>query len=58
MESPAPGACPPEHWMTSGARHLQAIDLKTLHAKIAQQTLENDFLEGALDKTGLLSVKK
>jgi hypothetical protein len=44
--------------MTSGARHLQAIDLKTLHAKIAQQTLENDFLEGALDKTGLLSVKK
>lgn len=30
-------------------------DLKVLHAKIGQLTLENDFLENALTKTGLLS---
>ena len=35
-----------------------AVDLKTLHAKIGQLTLENDFLEGALTKAGLLSVKR
>ena len=35
-----------------------AIDLKELHAKIGQLTLENDFLEGALSKAGLLSAKK
>ena len=35
-----------------------AIDVKTLHAKIGQLTLENDFLEGALSKAGLLSVKR
>jgi hypothetical protein len=29
---------------------------KTLHAKIGQLALENDFLEGALTKAGLLSV--
>jgi transposase-like protein len=32
--------------------------LKTLHAKIGQLTLENDFLEGALTKAGLLSAKR
>ena len=35
-----------------------AVDLKSLHAKIGQLTLENDFLEGALTKAGLLSVKR
>ena len=35
-----------------------AIDLKSLHAKIGQLTLENDFLEGALTKAGLLSVRR
>jgi transposase len=35
-----------------------AVDLKTLHAKIGALTLENDFLEGALTKAGLLSVKR
>lgn len=30
------------------------IDVKSLHAKIGQLALENDFLEGALDKAGLL----
>jgi len=29
-----------------------AVDLKTLHAKIGELTLENDFLEGALTKAG------
>jgi len=35
-----------------------AIDVKTLHAKIGQLTLENDFLESALTKVGLLSAKR
>jgi hypothetical protein len=35
-----------------------AVDLKALHAKIGQLTLENDFLEGALNKAGLLSAKR
>ena len=34
------------------------VDVKTLHAKIGELTLENDFLEGALTKAGLLSVKR
>ena len=33
-------------------------DLKVLHAKIGQLTLEHDFLEGALTKAGLLSAKR
>ena len=35
-----------------------AIDVKSLHAKIGEVTLENDFLEGALTKAGLLSAKR
>lgn len=34
------------------------VDVKTLHAKIGELTLENDFLEGALNKAGLLSEKR
>ena len=34
------------------------VDLKDLHAKIGQLTLENDFLAGALNKAGLLSAKR
>lgn len=33
-------------------------DLKTLHARIGQLALENDFLEHALIKAGLLSAKR
>ena len=33
-------------------------DLKTLHAKIGQLALENDFLERALTKAGWLSAKR
>ena len=35
-----------------------AVDLKSLHAKIGELTLENDFLGGALSKAGLLSAKR
>jgi transposase len=43
-----------------GGAHKEAppIDIKALHAKIGELTLENDFLEGALTKTGLLSAKR
>jgi len=37
---------------------MASPDLKDLHAKIGQLTLENDFLEGALTKAGLLSAKR
>jgi transposase len=37
---------------------IPAIDVKSLHAKIGELTLENDFLEGALTKAGLLSAKR
>ena len=35
-----------------------ALDMKALHAKIGELTLENDFLESALTKAGLLSAKR
>ena len=35
-----------------------AVDVKSLDAKIGKLTLENDFLEGALNKAGLLSAKR
>ncbi len=34
------------------------VDVKTLHAKLGELTLENDFLSGALGKAGLLSAKR
>ena len=33
-------------------------DIKTLHAKIGQLTLENDLLEHALTKAGLQSARR
>ena len=44
----------------SGAPQGEAapVDLKALHAKIGELALENDFLEGALSKAGLLSAKR
>ena len=42
----------------NGKKPDTPVDLTTLHAKIGQLTLENDFLEGALTKAGLLSAKK
>ena len=41
-----------------GAEVAAPVDLAPLHAKIGQLTLENDFLEGALTKAGLLSAKR
>jgi transposase-like protein len=41
-----------------GAAGLPAVDLVPLQAKIGQLTLENDFLERALIKAGLLSAKR
>jgi transposase len=44
-----------------GPKHAKKTtepDLKVLHAKIGQLTLENDFLEGALSKAGWLSAKR
>ena len=42
----------------SGQQEAPPIDIKALHAKIGELTLENDFLEGALTKAGLLSAKR
>ena len=41
-----------------GGTSQPAVDVKSLHAKIGELTLENDFLEGALGKAGLLSAKR
>ena len=41
-----------------GSTAQPAIDVKSVHAKIGELTLENDFLEGALTKAGLLSAKR
>ena len=35
-----------------------AVDVKALHAKIDERTLENDFLGAALTKAGLLSARR
>ena len=42
----------------TAAEAAPAVDVKSLHAKIGELTLENDFLEGALTKAGLLSAKR
>jgi transposase len=42
-----------------GARRTDPpVDVQTLHAKIGKLALENDFLEHALGKAGLLSAKR
>ena len=40
-----------------GNQAAAPVDLSPLHAKIGQLALENDFLERALTKAGLLSAK-
>jgi transposase len=42
----------------AGLDAAPAVDLKVLHAKIGELTLEVDFLAGALGKAGLLSAKR
>jgi len=47
------------HVFGDGAGKAEAEpDLQVLHAKIGQLTLENDFLESALTKAGLLSARR
>lgn len=41
----------------AGRAKTQEPDLRDLHAKTGQLTLENDFLEGALTKPGFLSAR-
>lgn len=41
-----------------GAGASPAVDLVPLQAKIGQLALENDFLERALNKAGLLSARR
>ena len=43
-----------------GAQKAEGAEqaVSELHAKIGQLTMENDFLEGALTKAGLLSAKR
>ena len=41
-----------------GGANTPTVDVKSLHAKIGELTLENDFLEGALGKAGLLSARR
>jgi len=43
---------------TEGRRSDPPVDVKSLHAKIGQLALENDFLESALGKAGLLSARR
>ena len=43
--------------VAAGTEATEPVDLAPLHAKIGQLALENDFLERALTKAGLLSAK-
>ena len=42
----------------SSSAPAEPVDLKTLHAKIGELTLVNNFLSGALGKAGLLPSAK
>ena len=48
----------PEVFGGSSGAAEPAVDVTALHAKIGKLSLENDFLEGALNKAGLLSAKR
>ncbi|MCK1477009.1 hypothetical protein IVB27_19895 [Bradyrhizobium sp. 197] len=51
-------AASPRFFGSGGAAAVPAIDVRSLHAKIGELTLENDLLEGALTKAGLLGAKR
>lgn len=42
----------------TGRTDTPQVDITALHAKIGALTLENDFLESALTKAGLLSARR
>jgi len=48
----------PRMYLSRTKRKSRRSIYKTLHAKIGELTLENDFLESAPTKAGLLSAKK
>jgi len=59
LEEPVAGGAAGVFGGDAKAEPAQAsVDVKTLHAKIGQLTLENDFLDGALTKAGLLSARR
>ena len=43
---------------SNGKARAPAVDIKALHAKIGELTLENDFLEATLGKAGLPSARR
>jgi transposase-like protein len=47
-----------EVFATAGEKQAAVPDLKALHAKIGQLTLENDFLAGALGRLDDASAKR
>ena len=47
-----------EVFASAGEKREAGPDVKTLHAKIGQLTLENDFLAGALGRAGDASAKR
>jgi transposase len=47
-----------EVFATAAEKREQGPDIKTLHAKIGQLALENDFLSGALGRIGDASAKR
>ena len=47
-----------EVFATTADKRDAGVDVKTLHAKIGQLTLENDFLSGALGRIGDASAKR
>jgi transposase-like protein len=47
-----------ELFTSASEKHKEAPDLKTLHAKIGQLALENDFLAGALGRMDDASAKR
>ena len=42
----------------AGSASAPAVDVKTLHAKVGELTLENDFSSGALGEAGQPSAKR
>ena len=47
-----------EVFATAAEKRVAGSDVKTLHAKIGQLALENDFLSGALGRMGQPSAKR
>ena len=47
-----------EHFEVHPHQVTAPVDVKAMQAKIGQLALENDFLEGALIKAGMLSAKR